>query len=643
LRGQFEMSGSDHSTIVASVAVEMTKRYLEKLEAPLADLVKRKVIPHLKTFEPYLKKTLKRCNAVRVLADRDRVYALPAIYVKGSYKSGTSVADDDQLSQRLRDGGRIIVQGLGGIGKTILLKYIWLSVFSEPQGKIPVYLELRRINDITATHLPSYIATILSSTSAPLSTDAFQELAARGRFIFIFDGFDEVIDEQRSALEEQILELAYEYPDCGMLMSSRKDDRFLGWEQFDIYEAQPFGQGQIEEVISKVSFDEEIKGRFLNEIIGNNFRRHSDFLSTPLLAIMMLMTYRQFADVPEKIHIFYKYAFQTLFSLHDASKESFKRRRKSVPDEEGFAKVFSIISLISYLEQKVSFSVEDFASFIERARKYVTFKVDVEKFSSDAIQSVNLLYREGNTLSFAHRSFQEYFAAFAVVNFFFDKIPELVARIQDRQGDAVLMMMYEMNSQLIEDKLLVKQYRDHAGDIEKFLRPIDSLPRYLKDMNFSWMFILQKGKRNNVRLMQSMVMSTAHPAAQVGRMVQQFLPTQYDSEVGRSHFVKVPPGVHKLAKQVAATITEWDDETESLAVCFVEFDRKDDAAPVSLTNVQMMSRSAAGVTDEQLDELKPYIMEWISLARAEVVFAKKKLREIQRREKLRASTFEEIL
>ena len=68
-----------------------------------------------------------------------------------------------------------------------------------------------------------------------------------------------------------------------------------------------------------------IKKKFLSVLERMLFRTHRSFTENPLLLTIMLLTFEQYAEVPVKMHVFYREAFEVLAKRHDASKGVFKR------------------------------------------------------------------------------------------------------------------------------------------------------------------------------------------------------------------------------------------------------------------------------------------------------------------------------
>jgi hypothetical protein len=303
------------------------------------------------------------------MIDREKPYNLEDIYVAGKYKcSNYSYNDEDILSELIKEG-RLSVQGLGGAGKTILLKYFWLKIFQSQTGKIPIFVELRRLNEFQDRQLTTYIRTLLSPPQSIMSDIIFKEFCSDGTFVFLLDGFDELHEDARQDVQSQILNISFNYPKCSILVSSRLDERFVSWEQFKIVKACSFDKEQVLSIIENIDFQKTVKKKFIADVIETRYDKFSEFLATPLLTLMMLFTYGQFGDVPEKIHIFYRYAFQTLYSLHDGAKEAFTRERKTGLNEEDFAKIFSFFCLLTYSEAAFSFSEEKILEYIEDAKE----------------------------------------------------------------------------------------------------------------------------------------------------------------------------------------------------------------------------------------------------------------------------------
>ncbi len=465
----------DINKVTASVVTDLTKSTVKSILSYFPAKIRGKYDVYFRNFEEYLERTHKSCSIVRTIISKDKPTGINEIYVKAKFKCGKEFIGDDELCQRIRDGQRVVVCGFGGIGKTIFCKYFWKSLYDNPIGKIPIYFELRNINEITTQDLPNYIRLSLTIGDKPLPEDAFAEMMANGRFVFIFDGFDEVPEKFRLDIQAQIIDLSDRYPECAFVVSSRADDRFSSWLQFHTYNAVEFNKDQSRAVITKVDFDKDIKKEFLVEILEKRYDDYKNFFSTPLLTLMMLMTYLQIRYVPDSRHVFYRYAFQTLYTLHDASKQGFQRKRFVEMSESDFINVFSLFCLVSYADMEHSFSKGEIIKYLEKVKIRARVEYDSVDFLKECVESVNLIYKDGDQYSFLHRSFQEYFCAYAATHYFPDRMFEVLEKIPVRRSDSVFSMMYSINPDVLSKMYIIPTYRSLQKEINSIAREVDTI------------------------------------------------------------------------------------------------------------------------------------------------------------------------
>ncbi len=157
-----------------------------------------------------------------------------------------------------------------------------------------------------------------------------------GKFIIYLDGIDEISLEDRTRYATKILDIAYRFPATPILLSTRPDDFYLPWEAFRVAKLLPMTRDQTLLMLSKLNFDPEVKEKFIANITPEFFLKHKEFLSVPLLATLMLLTYSEFSVVPSRMHVFYEQAFQTLFYKHDFIKGAYSRKIESGLDFEQF-------------------------------------------------------------------------------------------------------------------------------------------------------------------------------------------------------------------------------------------------------------------------------------------------------------------
>ncbi len=460
---------STAAAAAASKAFDTARAFWERLGPSTKAKVWTKLEKNFTNFSDYLENTYERASTVQLICSRSVNTNIEDIYVPTFFvkKDGTDkpISDNDLISD-IRDGKRVVVRGNGGSGKTLFMKRLWLDVFNEPKGKIPVMIELRKFNQFSDIDIATLVRNAIS-TSKSISDDLFKELASDGTFFLVFDGFDEVAVERRDEVEAQILEFERLYKNCNVVVSSRANENFVGWQVFHTYDVVPFKRQQTLELIEKVPLDEGLLKRFKALITPKFFNKYSEFLSSPLLALMMLVTFKRkgdISDISDNIIEFYDNAFHALYSEHDAIKEQFKRPHCLKIND--FRLVFSTFCLFSYYKEQFEFREAELHEFIRRSIEHVNLtkdpddKIDctVEEFLHEVLDSVNLMRKDGMLYLFIHRSFQEYFAAYWIIYVDSKRTEKLLKELCKRPQDSVLNLGYQMNKNKVDQNYVLPFY-----------------------------------------------------------------------------------------------------------------------------------------------------------------------------------------
>nr|WP_303803329.1 NACHT domain-containing protein [Snodgrassella alvi] len=426
-----------------------------------------------KGLPEYIKANYQRCADVRTLLERDRPTKLDKIYEPLQFKIDDDILKEDEVKSSIStDLHRTIISGYAGNGKTIFLKKIYKELIDNQVNFYPIFFELRNISSGTQTLFDCIYESILTYSDS-FTQEQFTYGLKKGLFYFLIDGLDEITDPQQSNIQAEIIKLTLKYPDCPFVVTSRPNE-FTTWENFYVAHLLPFNYHQCQSFIKKIDFAEERKTEFLEFLTEDKFEEHEEFLSNPLLASMMLLTFDEYGDIPAKRHIFYEKCFQVLIKEHDASKGRFHRPLKSKLSHENLEKVFMYFCAMTYQEQKYRFSLQEVDKYIELASQTLSSH-EICKYNDiqyDFVHSVSLLLQDGNFFEFIHRSFQEYFFAKFIVN---DRKLELENKL-DNIDD--LFSFEKANLIAMIDDM------DHDYfETEFILKKIEKLKDYLKNIN----------------------------------------------------------------------------------------------------------------------------------------------------------------
>lgn len=403
--------------ITVGVITELTKEAIKSIYSAckeyFIDASKMDDIDFGNAYEKYIKISSEKIRMIKTLIYRKEPRDLTDMYECVNLKYHENEISSNKVNNILNIGHRLIVTGTAGIGKTTMLKYLFLKILQE-ESFIPVFVELRGINneqtkDINALDM---IYGSLSSCGFELERKYFEYSMETGKYVILFDGFDEVKTEKSFVLGKSMRELCTKYPDNYYIMSSRPLEQFVGWNDFKELQSLELDKVQALELISKLDYNQVTKEKFMYELNHGLFEKYRSFASNPLLLTIMLMTFDEKASIPDKLNDFYEQAFSTLFNVHDGSKDCFKRDIRTGLGANDFKSVFSYFCFKTYFNNQYEFSESDVRKYLGYAQeRFDNISFGVDDFLNDLVKSVCMLVKDGLMYIFSHRSFQEYFAA----------------------------------------------------------------------------------------------------------------------------------------------------------------------------------------------------------------------------------------
>lgn len=452
------------TVVAAAVTDAVVKEALKTGTAPLVRGVSKlgkKAVDNLVValqlgFHDYMKVSYEKCRYFKSVLPPSQPRDILAHYINAKITAGEAVIPDYALFEEPTRGRNFVITGLAGSGKSMLLKHFVASYFSAPRGPTPLFVELRRLNKFTSRDLLSFIRADCVSASNQVSEAQFDLALRNGVFCLILDGFDEVNDDFKGEVQEQILGIRRLYPELFIAVSSRPDPRFRGWSSFAVYHMKELDKDTCIQLIDSFDYDQGIKKRFRERVNKSLWDTHKSFLHYPLLVSIMLLTYEEFADIPRRKHVFYRQAFDTLFVKHDSDKEQYERQLKTGLQLEEFRSSFSAFCGLSYLKSKISFDDDALAKFSQMAAKYAVNAGDIkaefrgDDFKSDLFNAVCMLQTDGLETTFVHRSFQEYFAAYFAIRLPSDKMMKVLDAFSERFRDQALLMAFDMSKEIVE-------------------------------------------------------------------------------------------------------------------------------------------------------------------------------------------------
>ncbi|MBU5353904.1 hypothetical protein KQI74_16590 [Paenibacillus barcinonensis] len=452
-----------------SFSVELVQNNIDKFFKSIGDFsvdaYKKIKLSSGIAFKRYLETSIKKYSEFKTILYRDAPVFIYEFYEDSELTFGENIIDASDINKLFDlSNNKIIISGSAGTGKSTLMKHLFLNSI-EKRTEIPIFVELKNINNITDIspnflsgkfNLLDFIYESLTNLNFNLEKEYFLKSIESGHLIFFFDGFDEVTPEIREELSLQIVKLGDKYFENSIIISSRPSDDFITWNSFTELRMLPLSKRKALNLIGKINYDTEIKERFIEELDRKLYERHESFSSNPLLLTIMLMTFSQFSDIPEKMYLFYQHAFETLFSKHDSTKGGYKRRMYTTLAMDDFVKILSSFSIQSYSNNNISFEYRTIKKYLDGAKKINSIDFDTHNYYRDLCESVSLIVKDGLVYTFSHRIFQEYFTAIFIINCSDERQIKLLDKLSSRfSTDNVFDMLFEMDRSRLEKNYVI--------------------------------------------------------------------------------------------------------------------------------------------------------------------------------------------
>ncbi len=355
----------------------------------------------------------------------------------------------------------LIIEGSGGIGKSTLMKHLFLSEL-KLKDYIPIFIELKDFNEEGHLDLEKLLLKKLNQFHNTFQEEYLDYALQSGCFLFLLDGYDELYSENQKEFFKKLNDFCDKYPENHYILSSRpySESEFIEFQRFTVLKAVSFTKEQAISLITKIEYpDEELKDKFIRDLESGLYDRHKSFASNPLLLNIMLSTYNDYAEIPQKLHLFYYQAFDTMLSKHDATK-SYRRKMLSDLSSDTFKECFAIFCFLTYQKAKTEFTFPEIDEIFKKFPPRIKNVLNIGDFIDDLGNALCVLYREGNRYKFTHRSFQEYFVAY-FLNIQTDSKMRDYSFLLIESGkfstsaDSVFPMLEDMNTQRFNNNILI--------------------------------------------------------------------------------------------------------------------------------------------------------------------------------------------
>lgn len=304
---------------------------------------------------------------------------------------------------------RMLIVDTAGMGKSTISKFIFLSCVRE-NASIPILVELRKLSK--EKDIIDFIIDNTENIAGETQRDLIISLVNAGRFVFLFDGYDEISDIDRPDVIKNISEFISAAPDNWYMMTSRDEGSLSAFPNFQRFTIKPLDKNEAYQLLRLYDSSSHCAEALIEKLEdGTNANVH-EFLTNPLLTSLLYKSFEFKRSIPIRKHIFYRQVFEALFETHDLMKEDYQRGKRSGLDIDQFDEFLRYFSFLTYKDGKFEYTKNELLFYIEKAKQLTANTCTISSnVVHDLTHGVPLMTEEGNYLRWVHRSMQEYFAA----------------------------------------------------------------------------------------------------------------------------------------------------------------------------------------------------------------------------------------
>lgn len=372
---------------------------------------------HLKN---YLSEYSSRYLTTKTLLRRDTPVPFLDVYYPLVLQCESSLTkvrmDTDGMRELLVTTKFLTIIGEAGSGKSTLTQYLFLECIRS-NHKIPIRLELNRVNHDERYSLEAIINDEIFKNELALSSDILKKSLKKGDFIFFLDGFDEIIRDASNRVSTDLISFMNMYPENNYILTSRPFANAELLPKFSNYTLLPLNDKDVEKFIRQQLYDDiKLANDIISTLKESDINFIKSYLANPLLLTIFILTFRKYPSLPETMSVFYSRVVNTLLRGHDEKiKINFERKYKSGLSISNFEDILRKFSFLSYNEGYVNFKDQYLIDILDRdIKKQYPFDFDSRHVIDDLLLAAPFLTEDGDVLAFAHRSLQEYFAALCV-------------------------------------------------------------------------------------------------------------------------------------------------------------------------------------------------------------------------------------
>ena len=338
---------------------------------------------------------------------------LQSIYVPMDFQleiSDNQIYKADCFPKVLLDQyGKLLIKDTIGMGKTTMLKYMFLDVISKENG-FPIFVELR---NLSRNHgLVAEIQTQLSRLNKEFDYNLMLDFFHEGGFIFFLDGFDEIEESDRCVVVKEMSTFISKAYMNQFIMTSRKEDSLVGFGDFVGAKVLPLSLDSLINLLQKYGGSASKTKSLVLNIENGAYSDIEDFLHIPLLAGLLYKAFIESGMSELKIYQLCCNIFPVFFDQHDLSKDAWYTHQKRVKlSSDDYERILGYMGLYTISHRLQSFSQLEFSKMTKFAEMNTLLIVNDCDLCYDLTINIPIFCKDGTKYRWIHPSLCSYYFA----------------------------------------------------------------------------------------------------------------------------------------------------------------------------------------------------------------------------------------
>ena len=254
-------------------------------------------------LDKYFERSAKKCSLLNTVVQNIEKKPLKNIYFPLTLKPMFSSANDDIIKldeynkERLEKYNNILIIDNAGMGKSTLMKFLFLDVLEKKHIGIPFFIELRLLptDKSIIDYLFEEIEDIKDATSSKVKKEFLKSMIEYGDCIFFFDGYDEVSPDNKAIINQKLQDFINKAHKNKYFISSRPDESLSSfYNEFYQFKIKPLSKEEAYTLLTKFDNNGAISKDLITQLEKDDkFKRLHEFLSNPLMVSLLYFNHTE--------------------------------------------------------------------------------------------------------------------------------------------------------------------------------------------------------------------------------------------------------------------------------------------------------------------------------------------------------------